>query len=224
LGIVANLTGGTDTKETAVEKPKAKVEQVDKKDSEEAKKKAEEAKVRAQIEKTRKEMEAKKKAEEAKAKKLAAEEAINIGMDAITFENNWGALSGDVGGNLLLNNPEFKKGTVKNTKSYTVNQNVGVVATIHKGNGMISEVTLIAMPTKDNNDNAEIILTFALLIGATNTDLAPDERGEIFNGLMDQNPNLEDKDVWYTKGNLKYGLLVSKETGMWLNIKNVDAK
>jgi hypothetical protein len=220
LGIIGNCMGET-------EKPKeeTKVEsKVDKESKAEKNKKAQD-----KLDKIIAEEEAEKKAKEEaaakeKAEEQAAKEAINLGVTVEEFEFAWANLSDEVGVELLLKNGSFKEGEVFNTKTYDVNDNISVLTTIHRGNNVLREITVVAMPSQDDITNSEILMSYALAIGGTNTALTPDERGDIFFALTDQNPTLEEMSTSTTHKGFKYTLMVSKTLGMWLSIADEDMK
>ena len=162
------------------------------------------------------------KTEEKTEKKVVKKAEPNLGMDSETFEKNWADLSDSIGGNIPLPDGEEGSGAVNDTKSYDLTDHASIVTTIDKDNHLIKEITVISMASDAAVDNTKTLLVYTLAIGSADPSLVPDERGEVFSGLTDQNPNFDYKDVYYEKNGIKYGLLISKSAGIWLTITPAD--
>jgi hypothetical protein len=221
VGIFGNLSGNFKEQEAKEEPKVEKVTEVAKEEdvAEQKAKEEEEAKKKAEAE----EVAAAKKAEEEEAARQAEEEKINIGLTVDEFEAAWAKNIAEVGAKeMTLKNSTAEEGPMFNTKTYGITKNASVLLSINKGNKMIKNITVIAMPSDNEADNADILLTYALTIGSADPSLVPEERGEIFFALTDQNPALEEMDSITTYNGLRYTLAVSRSVGMWLIIEDED--
>ncbi|MDQ0484002.1 hypothetical protein [Guptibacillus hwajinpoensis] len=177
---------------------KAEEEAKAKKQAEEeaAKKAEEEAKAKKQAE----EEAAKKAKEEAEAKKQAEEEKKNaipgtLGMTANEFKSEWnGAVNSlDISDSMFqIDNLEVSNGDVQGSFQKMLNQNIAVIGTINKADDSVRDVMILAQGDGTPSSGANMMISFGLLINATNPSLSADQRGQVFHdlGILDEGADL----------------------------------
>ena len=214
---VYGMFNGDDAKKTtapitAAEKTPEQITQ-EKTDSELKAKQEADAKVAA---------EAKEKAD-AKAKEIPG----TIGLKPDEFKNKWNSDAASLNmSDFKISKINVENGQVQDTFRFQFNDSHGLMGTVNKTDGSIRDVMIIAAGQGLSNPKtaSNVILSWGLLIQATNPDLSASERGNILRdvGAMGDNMNLTEANKSTVRGNIKYHLQSSKTLGIWFGAGDVN--
>lgn len=227
----------TPTVATAPEKTPEQIAQ-EKEDAElKAKQEAETKEANAAKEKADAEAKAKQEAESkaaadakvAKEKAKAEAEANKIpgtlGLKPEEFQNRWNSSVSDMP-KLRIPKINIEEGATQNTFQITFNKSHGMVGTVNKQDGSIRDIIILAGGQDLTNPTlaANVILSWGLLIQATNQNLSPNERGDILRdvGALGDNMNFKNADKSTTRGNIKYHLQSSDALGIWFGASDIN--
>lgn len=201
-------------KAQADEKAKQETDAKAKADAEAKAKQEQEALAKAEADaKTRAEADAKAKAE------ADAHKELSLGFNAADFKNKWNNDAGTLGVSNLKLNFQVNNGSVQDTFKVNFNSSHSMIGTVNKSDGKVREVTILAggAELKDPGKAADVIITWGLLVQATNPGLSQDERGAILKelGVIGTDANLTNANKSTVKGNVKYTFSADNTLGYW---------
>lgn len=187
---------------------------------------AAEAKEKADAEaKAKQEAEAKGAKEKTEAEAKANKIPGTLGLKPEEFENRWNASASDMP-KLKISKINVENGATQNTFQVTFNKSHGIIGTVNKQNGSIRDIMILAGGQDLANPTlaANVILSWGLLIQATNPSLSANERGDILRdvGALGDDMNFKNADKSTTRGNIKYYLRSSDTLGIWFGASDIN--
>lgn len=164
------------------------------------------------------------KQEETKPASVEQTPIYTIGLTPEEFKAKFNAQSSESG--LTINTLETESGEKQNAFKYAFSKNLALAASVNKVDGSIRDISIIAQPVKDRNQNFNIFLSFGYLIQAINPELKPDDRGQMLRelGLLDKNLDVTKLDNRIIRGNNEYHVSFIEGIGFLFNVKNKDDK
>ncbi|KLU66286.1 hypothetical protein DEAC_c16850 [Desulfosporosinus acididurans] len=143
----------------------------------------------------------------------------SLGITPEEFTDRWNqALVNADSFPLKINNLKIESGSVQDTFTYMFNDSHGIMGTVNKSDGTIRDVMILAAgkDLADTSKAAGVIISWGLLIQATNPDLTPDQRGSILQdlGIMDSTNSLKGINKSVIRNNVKYNISQSDVTGL----------
>lgn len=185
----------------------AKSVAIDDKAVEEAKKKADE--------------EAQKKADEEKKKQ---EIPGTIGMTPEEFKAAFNKFSNDFGSSLKIKTLKVQDGPVQDGFKVILTDNLGITGTVNKKDGSVRDVLILGRGDGTPKSGSDLIVSFGILIAATNPDLSSDERGGVLKdlGFFEKNVDVNKMDKSTIRNGIEYSIKGSDMLGLMFSAKDAN--
>lgn len=162
-------------------------------------------------------------AEKPKSNSVANEHPIII-KSVEEFKNRFNSMQKEMKSDLYISdNMELKEGGVGLAFQYNLNEYIGLLGDIDKGNNGVIDVVMMAAGGDGSAESGlNIISTIGGLIYAADPSLSPDGRGDILKRLGVMNINAEDIEKGMSKNiiqnNIKYSFSATKSMGVTFSI------
>ncbi|MGA9289682.1 MAG: hypothetical protein WBV93_15220, partial [Anaerobacillus sp.] len=105
-----------------------------------------------------------------------------------------------------IDNLEVSDGDVQGSFQAMLNQNIAVIGTVNKADDSVRDVLIMAQGDGTPSSGANMMISFGLLVNATNPSLSADERGQVFRdlGILDEGADLLSLDTSVEANGVKY--------------------
>ncbi|MFF2156279.1 hypothetical protein ACFVVQ_13265 [Paenibacillus chitinolyticus] len=152
---------------------------------------------------------------ETEKKETADTQFGNIGLTASQFKSAFNKASAEFKSDLKIGNLKVEDGAVQNTFSTKLTEYLYVNGSVNKSNGKLREVYILGSGDGTPKSGADLMVSFGLIVTATNPDLSADERGTVFKelGLIGDNVDIKKLDKSIVRKNIKYTIKYMDQIG-----------
>ena len=119
---------------------------------------------------------------------------------------------------LQIDDIEVKEGEVQNTFQYMFTEHLGIIGTVNKPDGHVTDITLIGTGDGTIKSGSNIILGIIAIIATVDPSLTPDGRLDILKKLKimgDDDADITNLSTKTSRNGIKYFVSSSKTMGLW---------
>lgn len=138
------------------------------------------------------------------------------------FKKRFNAFMRESSNPLRIHTIKIEPGSVNNTFTYSLNQNIGIVGQLNKEDNSIRSIMMAAQGDGTMTSGAHIIMTMIAIIVSTNPDLIPEERGNILRELklLNDGADIDDLKTKTFRNDIQYNLFSSEAIGFMFTAQN----
>jgi len=122
---------------------------------------------------------------------------------------------------LTIDDLTIKEGEVQNTFQYMFTDNLGILGTVRKSDGKMTELMMIGSGDGSFKSGSNIIICMMAIIATVDPDLAPEKRIDVLKGLGmmgDKKVDITNMDGKTETEKMKYSIASNKYTGLMFSV------
>ncbi|SEG35025.1 hypothetical protein [Paenibacillus sp. UNC499MF] len=152
---------------------------------------------------------------EADKKETSDNKFGNIGITANQFKTAFNKAAAEFKSDLKIGSLKVEDGAVQNTFSTKLTEHLYVNGSVNKSDGKLREVYVLGNGDGTPKSGADLMVSFGLIVTATNPNLSADERGTVFKdlGLIGDNVDIKKLDKSIVRKNIKYTIKYMDQIG-----------